>query len=156
MGTRRHAAGHLFEQAVGVDAEAPGNQLLLRAERVAEPAHGQAGEEADGLRLRHAGNDVRVNANIHLRVSSDFRQINHLLPESAAEHRRLPGAHHAEAQAAELDVAAAHHHRSARAQPALRRRRVGHRSQYAAGLFDRREYRPAARPYPAAPGASRG
>ena len=80
-----------------------------------------------------------VNANIHLRIGAHFRQVHHLLPEGAAKHCRLSGAHHAESQAAELDIAAAHHHRRSRPQTALRRRRVGDCAEYGAGLFYRRE-----------------
>ena len=83
---------------------------------------------------------MRINANIHLRIGTHLRQVDHLLPEGAAEYCGLPGAHHPKAQAAELDVAAAHHHRCPGAQAALLRRRFGDGAQQGTGLFDRRQH----------------
>ena len=140
MGTGGDAAGHLLQQRIGIDAEPLGNQFFFSAEGVTKPAHGQAGKEADRFRLRHAGNHVRINANIHLRIGAHLRQVDHLLPESAAEYRSLPGAHHPKAQTAELDVAAAHHYRRPGAQAALLRRRFGDGAQQGTGLFDRRQH----------------
>ena len=140
MGTGGYAAGHLLQQRIGIDAETLGNQLFFSAEGVAEPAHGQSGKETDRFRLRHAGDHVRIDADIHLRVGAHLRQIDHLLPESAAEYRALPGAYHPEPEAAELHVAAAHHHRRPGAQAALLRRRFGDGAQQGTGLFDRRQH----------------
>ena len=139
VGARRDAARHLFEQGVGVHSHAFGNQLLFGAEGVAEPAHGQPGKEADRLCLRHAGDNVRVYADVHLRVGAHLRQVHHLLPEGAAQHRRLSGAHHAQPQTAQLHVAAAHHHRGALAQAALLCGCFGDGPQHGAGLFYRGE-----------------
>ena len=82
---------------------------------------------------------MRVYADVHLRVGAHLRQIHHLLPEGAAENRRLSGADHAQPQTAQLHVAAAHHHRCAFAQAALLRGLSGNRPQHGAGLFHRRE-----------------
>ncbi len=139
VGARWHPAGHLFQQGIGVHPHPLGNQLFLRAEGVAEPAHGQPGKEADRLRLDHAGDDVRIHADVHVGVGAYLRQIDHLLPEGAAQHRRLSGADHAQPQTAQLHVAAAHHYRRAFAQAALLRGLPGYSTQYGAGLFYRRE-----------------
>ncbi|SAH25811.1 Uncharacterised protein [Enterobacter cloacae] len=139
VGACRHAARHLFQQGVGVHPHPLGNQLFLRAEGVAEPAHGQPGKEADRLRLRHAGNNVRVHADVHVGVGAHLRQVHHLLPEGTAQHRRLPGADHAQPQTAQLYVAAAHHHRGAFAQAALLCGLFGDSAQHGAGLFHRGE-----------------
>ncbi len=139
MRTRGHPARHLLEQGIGVHPHTFGDQLLFRAEGVAEPAHGQAGEEADRLRLRHTGDDVWVHANIHLRIGAHLRQIDHLLPEGTTQHRRLPGADHAQPQTAQLYVASAHHHRGAFTQAALLCGIMGDSAQHGAGLFHRRE-----------------
>ncbi len=137
VGARRDAARHLFQQGIGVHPHPLGNQLFLGAKGVAEPAHGQPGKEADRLRLCHAGDDVRVYADVHLRIGAHLRQVNHLLPEGAAQHRRLSGADHAQPQTAQLHVAAAHHHRRAFTQAALLRGLSGNRAQHGAGLFHR-------------------
>ena len=82
---------------------------------------------------------MRVHANIHLRVGSHLWQVDHLLPECPAQHRRLPGADHPEPKTTQLHIAAAHNDRGALAQAAFLRRLFGHFAQHAAGLFDRRE-----------------
>ena len=82
---------------------------------------------------------MRVYADVHLRVGAHLRQVHHLLPEGAAQHRRLSGAHHAQPQTAQLHVAAAHHHRGALAQTALLCGCFGDGPQYGAGLFYRGE-----------------
>ncbi len=127
-----HAAGHLLHQRVSVHAHPLRNQLLFRAKCVAEPAHRQSGKEADRLRLRHAGDHMRIHTNIHIGIGTHLWQIHHLLPESPAQHRRLSGVYYAKAEAAELHIAAAHHHRRAFAQPAQRcgfpRYRAEHRT----------------------------
>ncbi|MNT44830.1 hypothetical protein D3C72_1813740 [compost metagenome] len=113
VGPRRHARRHLFQQAVGIDTQPFRQQLLFGTEGVAEPAHGQPGEETYRLRLCHAGDHVWVDANVHLRIGGRFRQIDDLLPEGAAQHGCLPGMHHPQPQAAQLHIAAAHHDRCA-------------------------------------------
>ncbi len=139
MGTGGDAAGHLLQQRIGIDAEPLGNQFFFSAEGVAKPAHGQAGKEADRFRLRHVGNHVRINANIHLRIGAHCGR----LTTCCQKVRRVPRF----ARRAPPQGPGSRAGRRRRPSPpasrraaALLRRRFGDGAQQGTGLFDRRQH----------------
>src|SRR5690606_3996080 len=107
---------------------------FLRAEAVAEPAHDDADEEADRFRLVEAGDDMRIDAQIHGRIGQRLIDIDDLLPEGAAENRAIALVDDAEPGRTDLAIAAAGD--DARAGPEARRLGRGRRdmADHRAGL----------------------
>ena len=103
----------LVHDRVGVHAALRRLGLLQVAERVAEPAHGDAAVEADPLGHPLPGEDVAERPQAPLRVDEAAVGHDGRLPEAAADDRAPAGPGDPDAEEAELRVGAAHDDRRA-------------------------------------------